>query len=189
MDNETLKEYVLNCKKCELFKTRTNVVFGDGNINSNIMLIGEAPGEQEDLKGIPFVGKAGQLLDKMLASINLDRTKVYICNMLKCRPPKNRNPKEEEMQVCIDFLRRQFLIVKPKLIILLGSVASRFLLDETFSMNKSHGVVFERKGVLFVPTFHPSALLRDENKKKLSYSDLLKIKDIIDKNNLLDIKE
>lgn len=183
MDLETLKGYVLKCERCELNKTRTNIVFGDGNENANIMLIGEAPGEQEDLKGVPFVGKAGQLLDKMLASIGLDRTKVYICNMLKCRPPKNRNPENTEMDVCIDYLRRQFLLVKPKLIILLGSVASRKLLDENFSMNKSHGKVTIKKGVYFVPTFHPSALLRDESKKRLSYNDLLIIKDIIEKNS------
>jgi len=132
MNIEELTEIINNCKKCELCKTRTNCVVGDGNIKSKIMLIGEAPGEQEDLQGKAFVGKSGMLLNKMLESIGLDRTKIYICNILKCRPPKNRNPKPEEKRACMDYLREQFLIMRPKIILLLGSVACKTILLLTF---------------------------------------------------------
>lgn len=183
MDIGTLDRYVHGCTKCELCKTRTNIVLGDGNIEANIMLIGEGPGEQEDLTGVAFVGKAGQLLDKMLNAIDLDRTKVYICNMVKCRPPKNRNPKPEEIDACIDYLRMQYIIMKPKIVLLLGSIACKRILGEDFSIMRSHGIPVEKKGIIFMPTFHPSALLRDESKKKLAWQDLKKFKQIlIDKN-------
>lgn len=169
---EDLQEHIAVCTKCDLCEKRTNAVLGDGNPKAKIMLIGEGPGEQEDLKGKAFVGKAGQLLDKMLAAIGLDRTNTYICNVVKCRPPGNRNPTKEEATACMDYLRHQFLIIKPKVIILLGSVAAKNIIDDTFSIMRSHGISFERKGVVFIPTFHPAALLRDESKKKLAWQDL-----------------
>lgn len=159
---------------------------GDGNIRSKIMLIGEGPGEQEDLTGIAFVGKAGQLLDKMLKAIKLDRTQVYICNIVKCRPPKNRNPKPEEIESCMDYLRMQYKIMQPKVVLLLGSIACKAIIDEKFSIMKSHGEIIEKKGVKFLATFHPSALLRDESKKALAWEDLKKFRQLLVENNLLE---
>ena len=179
MDIEELTKIINHCTKCELCKTRTNCVVGDGNIQSKIMLIGEAPGEQEDLQGKAFVGRSGMLLNKMLESINLDRTKIYISNILKCRPPKNRNPKQEEEQACIDYLRAQFLIMRPKIILLLGSVACKAILSPDFSIMRQHGQAIEKKGVFFVPTFHPSALLRDPSKKQLAWNDLQVLKKLM----------
>ena len=179
MDIEELTKIINHCTKCELCKTRTNCVVGDGNIQSKIMLVGEAPGEQEDLQGKAFVGRSGRLLNKMLESINLDRTKLYICNILKCRPPKNRNPKPKEERACMDYLRDQFLIMRPKIILLLGSVACKAILSSDFSIMRQHGQVIEKKGVFFVPTFHPSALLRDPSKKQLTWNDLQVLKKLI----------
>jgi len=184
MTIEELESAVKTCDKCGLYRSRKNCVTGGGNIASKIMLIGESPGEQEDIQGKVFVGPSGKLLDKMLASVGLDRTKVYICNILKCRPPKNRNPKPEEENACMDFLRRQFLIMRPKIILLLGSVACKAILDKDFSVMKSHGEVVEKKGVRFIPTFHPSALLRDPSKKILAWNDLKILKKLIEELNI-----
>jgi len=156
---------------------------GDGNINSEIMLIGEGPGEKEDLQGKAFVGPSGKLLDKMLSAINLDRSKVYICNIVKCRPPKNRNPKPQEREACMDYLRRQFLIMKPKIVVLLGSVASKAIISPNFSIMAKHGKVVCKKGVYFLPTFHPSALLRDPSKKVLAWEDFKVLRELIEKNS------
>lgn len=183
MSNITMKdveEAVKNCKKCMLYETRTNYVLGDGNLNSDIMIIGEAPGQQEDLQGRAFVGKSGKLLDKMLEAIHLDRNQVYICNILKCRPPHNRNPLQQEQNACMDYLRYQFLIMQPKYVLLLGSVACKAILEPSFSIMKNHGKIVERKGVVFVPTFHPSALLRDASKKQLAWEDLKVLRAKID---------
>ncbi|MDD4291503.1 MAG: uracil-DNA glycosylase [Clostridia bacterium] len=173
---EQLTELIDNCTLCELHKGKTHYVVGDGNIKSKIMFIGEGPGEQEDVSGVPFVGKAGQLLDKMLASIDLDREKVYICNVVKCRPPKNRNPQPEEIAACINYLRWQFTIMKPKIIVLLGSVACQALLDPKFSITKRHGEIIQVKKTLFIPTYHPAALLRDPAKKKEAWEDLKNVR-------------
>jgi DNA polymerase len=180
-----LSKIISNCHKCELSKTRNNVVIGDGNINSKILLVGEGPGYNEDLTGNAFVGPAGQLLDKELASIGLDRTKVYISNVVKCRPPQNRNPLPVEQEACINYLRKQYLIQKPKLIILLGAVAGKKLIDPNYKITLEHGKVIEKNDVIFIGTFHPSALLRDPSKKKLAWEDLKTIKKIIEENNLL----
>ena len=180
MDIKELEEIVKQCKKCDLYKERAHVVVGDGNINSPIMLIGEGPGYQEDLTGIAFVGPAGQLLNKMLSAINLDRQKVYICNIVKCRPPKNRNPHEDEMAACMDYLRMQYIIQKPKYVLLLGSIACKNILGKDFSIMKEHGVSRVMKGTLFMPTFHPSALLRNEELKKPAWEDLKKFKKILE---------
>ena len=184
MEIEELNQYVKHCTRCELYKTRNNTVIGDGNINSKIMLIGEGPGEMEDLSGKAFVGPAGKLLDKMLFSIGLDRTKVYICNIVKCRPPKNRNPKPEEVSACMDYLRMQYLIMKPKAVLLLGSIACKNILGKDFSIMKEHGKDRLIKNVIFMPTFHPSALLRREEWKPLAWDDLKKFRDILKENGL-----
>ena len=188
MEIEELNQYVKHCTKCELCKTRKNTVLGDGNINSNIMLIGEGPGEMEDNSGKAFVGNAGKLLDKMLFSIGLDRTKVYICNIVKCRPPKNRNPKPEEVSMCIDYLRWQYKIMQPKAVLLLGSIACKNILGSDFSIMKEHGKARELKGVIFMPTFHPSALLRREEWKYLAWDDLKKFREILKENGLYEWK-
>jgi DNA polymerase len=180
MTIEELETEINNCDKCGLCRSRNKTVTGGGNIESEIMLIGEAPGEQEDRQGKVFVGPSGVLLDKMLASIGLDRTKIYICNILKCRPPYNRNPMREEEKACIGYLREQFKIMRPKIIVLLGSVACKAIISPDFSVMRRHGEVIERKNVYFVPTFHPSALLRDESKKKLAWNDLKIIRGLFD---------
>lgn len=184
LDIDKLSKQIAGCKKCNLCKTRNNVVVGDGNIHSKIMLIGEAPGEQEDLTGNAFVGKAGQLLDKMLASIGLDRNNVYICNVVKCRPPENRNPLPDEQKVCMEYLREQFRIMKPQIVVLLGSVASKAILSPNFSITRQHGRKYERKGIEFLPTFHPSALLRNPSKKRLAWEDLKHLKYLIYENEI-----
>lgn len=190
--NEQLKELsrvISKCDRCQLSQTRKNVVVGDGNICSKILLVGEGPGQKEDETGEAFVGPAGKLLDKELASIGLDRSKVYISNIVKCRPPKNRNPNPKEQESCIPFLRKQFLIQKPTLIVMLGAVASKRLLSPDFRITREHGKIFEKKGVTFIGTFHPSALLRDPSKKALAWEDLKIIKKIIEEKELLNFKE
>ncbi|MDD3946576.1 MAG: uracil-DNA glycosylase [Clostridia bacterium] len=180
MTIEKLEIEITNCRKCDLYQTRTRCVIGGGNLDSDIMMIGEAPGEQEDRRGEVFVGPSGVLLDKMLAAIQLDRTKVYITNILKCRPPRNRTPHSKEITACMDYLREQFKLMRPKVIILLGSVACKAILSPDFSVMRHHGEITERKGVYFLPTFHPSALLRDESKKPLAYKDLLNLKALLE---------
>lgn len=184
MDLQQLTLLIQKCNKCALCKTRTNAVVGSGNISSHIMLIGEGPGYHEDMTGQAFVGPAGQLLDKMLAAIQLDRNQVYICNIVKCRPPENRVPLPEEQEACMDYLREQFIIMRPKLIILLGATASKKILGDDFSITREHGKPITKKGVIFIPTFHPSALLRDASKKVLAWEDLKIAKKIIEANSL-----
>ncbi|MFA6662201.1 MAG: uracil-DNA glycosylase [Bacilli bacterium] len=185
MDIDELTKQIENCQNCDLCKTRHFVVVGSGNINSKIMIIGEGPGKDEDMCGTAFVGVAGKLLDKQLESIGLDRSMVYITNIVKCRPPGNRNPSPEEQEKCLNYLREQFLIMRPQLIILLGAVASKKLLDANFRITKQHGQIFTIKGVDFVPTYHPAALLRDPSKKPDAWHDLLVIKTIINRKGLL----
>ena len=169
---EIIEKACLGCTKCELSSTRTNVVIGVGNKNADIMFIGEGPGYYEDMQGEPFVGKAGQLLDKMLASIGLDRKKVYIANIVKCRPPDNRDPVKPEIDACINYLRYQLILIKPKIIVCLGRVAAKSIIDESFRITLQRGQWFERKGYYIIATYHPSALLRDEAKKKEAWEDL-----------------
>lgn len=177
MDWDALKQACYSCKRCPLGETRTNVVFGVGNPKARILFVGEGPGEQEDLRGEPFVGKAGILLDKMLASIGMDRnTNVYIANIVKCRPPHNRDPFPEERTACLPYLRAQTLLIRPKIIVCLGKVAATTLIDPSFSIMRSHGIWYDRKGFRLIATFHPAALLRNENLKRDAYSDLLKIR-------------
>lgn len=162
---EELEKSIVNCNKCKLCKTRQNIVFGVGNKNAKIMFIGEGPGADEDAKGKPFVGKAGKLMDMAYETVGIKREDVYIANIVKCRPPANRNPEADEATACLDYLRNQVMLVKPKIIVLLGSVALKNVLGEEYGITASRGKVIEKKGIKYVPTWHPAALLRDENKK------------------------
>ena len=173
---DDLYSYCGHCKKCRLHGTRNNVVIGDGNREARIMFIGEGPGEEEDRRGLPFVGKAGQLLDKMLGAVSLTRSDVYIGNIVKCRPPGNRNPFDDEIDACIDFLRYQVYLVKPEIIVCLGSISARAILDPEFRITRQRGVWYERKGCKIVATYHPAALLRDEHKKGEAWEDMQSIR-------------
>ena len=177
---DELKNACFACNKCELYTTRTNLVFGVGNPNAEVMFIGEGPGEQEDLKGEPFVGRGGQLLDKMLAVIDLDRSKnIYIGNMVKCRPPKNRDPKPEEQEECIFWLRNQVKLIKPKIIVCLGRISAMKVIKPDIKITKEHGIFFERNGTLLMATLHPAALLRNPNNKPAAMEDYFKLRDKI----------
>ena len=177
---EDLKKACYDCKKCGLCEGRTNVVFGVGNPNAEVMFIGEGPGEQEDLKGEPFVGRAGQLLDKMLDVVDLDRHKnIYIGNMVKCRPPKNRDPKPEEQEECIFWLRNQVKLIRPKIIVCLGRIAAMKIIKPDMKITKEHGIFFERNGTLMMATLHPAALLRNPNNKPAAMEDFFKLRDKI----------
>lgn len=169
-----------DCNKCALCETRNNVVFGVGNKNSNILFIGEGPGENEDLQGEPFVGKGGKLLDKMLAAVDLSRDKnIYIANIVKCRPPKNRDPLLEEQEACIDWLRNQVLLIKPKIIVCLGRIAAMKIMDPDIKITKEHGQFIEKNGVLMMATLHPAALLRNPANKPGAFEDFLKLREKI----------
>ena len=163
---EELEEVVKQCRKCRLCETRKNVVFGVGNREADIMFIGEGPGADEDTQGEPFVGKAGKLMNMAFDMLGVKREEVYIANIVKCRPPNNRNPQDDEAENCLDYLRNQVILVKPKIIVLLGSVALKNVLGKEYGITASRGKWLERKGILYMPTWHPAALLRDENKKR-----------------------
>ena len=171
-----LKNDVENCDKCPLHKTRTHTVLGEGNPRAGLMLIGEGPGRDEDRMGRPFVGKAGLLLDKMLASINLGRNDVYIANILKCRPPGNRDPQPDEAAACIGYLRAQVAMIRPKIIVCLGRISARYILGQDVRITRDRGVWHDVKGFSIMPTYHPAALLRNEPLKKDAYKDLLAIR-------------
>ena len=155
-----------------------------GNKEADIMFIGEGPGADEDLQGIPFVGKAGKLMDKAFLGIGINRENVYIANIVKCRPPQNRVPEKDEAQACLDYLRNQVILVKPKIIVLLGSTALKNILGEEHSITKERGSLVEKKEIRYLPTWHPAALLRDENKKIEFWKDLKKLKEIAEEENL-----
>ena len=169
---EELRQVCEQCQKCELGASRTNLVFGDGNPNAEIMFVGEGPGQQEDLTGTPFVGPAGQLLDRMLEIIDLDRTKYYIANIVKCRPPRNRDPLAGEQDACIDYLREQVKLVRPKIIVCLGRIAATRLISQDFRITRQHGQWFDRNGCRCMAIYHPSALLRDVSKRPETFVDL-----------------
>jgi len=179
MTLDELKKLCSECNKCALCSTRTNCVFGVGNENADIMFIGEAPGEQEDLSGVPFVGRAGQLLDKFLYAVDISREDVYIANILKCRPPKNRDPQPDEEDACIDYLRRQVEIINPKVIVCLGRISAMRLIKPDFKITKEHGVWFKKGNYLLTAVYHPAALLRDPRKKEDMLEDMKKIKEKI----------
>ena len=172
---EELEVACENCNKCKLCTNRHTVVIGTGNRNAKIMFIGEGPGADEDLQGLPFVGKAGKLMDKAFEGIGIKREEVYIANIVKCRPPNNRNPEYEEAEACKEYLESQVNLVKPEIIVLLGSVALKNILGKEYGITASRGKWFEKDGIKYLPTFHPAALLRDETKKIDFWNDLKKL--------------
>ena len=172
---EELQSAISNCRRCKLCNNRTNIVFGVGNINSKIMFIGEGPGADEDAQGIPFVGKAGKLMDNAFDMLGINREDVYIANIVKCRPPNNRDPQEDEVQACINYLRNQVMIIKPKIVVLLGRIALQNILGPEYKITESRGKWIEKKGILYIPTWHPAALLRDETKKMDFVRDLKEV--------------
>lgn len=175
---DELRERCLACEKCGLCKTRHNVVFGVGNPESKVMFVGEGPGENEDLQGEPFVGRAGKLLDLMLDAVDLSRKKnIYIANIVKCRPPQNRDPAPEEQEACIGWLREQFSIIRPKIIVCLGRIAAAKMIKPDIRIMKEHGQFIEKNGVLMMATPHPAALLRNPNNKPEAFADFLKLRD------------
>ena len=177
---EELAAHCAACRKCELGQTRTNSVFGVGNPHADLLFVGEAPGEQEDLSGTPFVGRAGQLLDKFLYAVDIERKDVYIANILKCRPPKNRDPLPAEEDACMDYLRQQVKLIRPKMIVCLGRISAMRLIKEDFKITKEHGQWFEKGGYLMTAVFHPAALLRDPRKKEDMLEDMKRIKAKLD---------
>lgn len=182
---EELRENCLNCRKCGLCETRTNVVVGVGNPHAKIMFIGEGPGENEDLQGEPFVGRGGQLLDKMLAAVDLDRkTNIYIANIVKCRPPKNRDPLPDEQEACIQWLRNQVALIRPKIIVCLGRIAAMRIMKPDIKITREHGQFFEKNGTLMMATLHPAALLRNPAQKPAAFEDFLKLREKIDELHL-----
>lgn len=176
MDWETLENECMRCRKCSLCQTRNNVVFGVGNRTAEIMFVGEGPGEQEDQQGEPFVGAAGKLLDDMLSIIDLDRSNCYIANIVKCRPPRNRDPQEEEQSACIGYLRAQIELVQPQIIVCLGRVAARQLLYPDYKITQDHGNWVTKNGIWTTAMYHPSALLRDPSKRPEAFDDLMRIR-------------
>ena len=177
MDLQTLQQECLACQRCGLCQTRTNVVFGQGVPNAEVLFVGEGPGASEDEQGLPFVGRSGQLLDKYLFAIDLDRKKnCYIANIVKCRPPHNRDPLETEQDACIGYLRNQVALVKPKIIVCLGRIAAKRLIDPDYRITRQHGQWVERNGVWMTAIYHPSALLRDVSKRPETFDDLLAIR-------------
>ena len=176
---EELENSIKDCNKCKLCNGRKNIVFGVGNKEADLMFIGEGPGGDEDIQGIPFVGKAGQLMNRAFEGLGIKREKVYIANIVKCRPPNNRDPEADEVAVCLNYLRNQVILVKPKVVVLLGRIALKNILGDDYGITASRGKIIEKKGIIYIPTWHPAALLRDENKKidfwndlKLAYNEL-----------------
>lgn len=185
LDWEALEKACKNCTRCGLCETRTNSVFGVGNPNSKILFVGEGPGEQEDLRGEPFVGPAGLLLDDMLSIIDLDRkSNCYIANIVKCRPPKNRDPLDVEQEACIGFLRNQVALIQPKIIVCLGRIAAMKLIREDYRITREHGQWVEKNGIWMTAIYHPSALLRDVSKRPETFDDLVSIRNKIKELNI-----
>lgn len=186
MEHRTLEEIKKDCEKCEkceLCQTRTNVVFGVGNENARLMFIGEAPGQKEDESGIPFVGAAGKLLDKYLDAVGIAREDVYIANILKCRPPKNRDPLPAEEDMCIGYLREQVLAIRPKVIVCLGRISAMRIIKPDFKITAEHGQWFNKNGYDVCAVYHPAALLRDPRKKDEMLADMMAIKEKMDSEN------
>jgi len=174
-----LKQAVAECRKCVLCGTRTQTVFSDGSPTAKLVFVGEAPGRDEDLKGLPFVGRAGQLLDKMIAAIGMRREEVYICNVLKCRPPDNRTPLPEEVEQCLPYLEQQLALVRPALICALGLSSLQALLKTKASMASMRGRTFEYKGIPLIPTYHPAALLRNPSLKREAWVDMQRVRETL----------
>lgn len=180
MEWKELQSQCMACTRCGLCQTRHHVVFGVGNPDADVMFIGEGPGEQEDLRGEPFVGPAGTLLDDMLSIIDLDRkTNCYIANIVKCRPPHNRDPEEAEQEACIGYLRSQIALVNPKIIVCLGRIAAKQLIDRDFRITRQHGQWIQKDGIWMMAIYHPSALLRDVGKRPETFDDLMSLREKI----------
>lgn len=177
---EALEEKCRDCRACPLCETRTNVVFGDGNRNAKLMFVGEAPGETEDLSGIPFVGRAGKLFDKYLEAVDIPRDSVYIANMLKCRPPKNRDPLPQEQDLCVGYLRNQVKLIQPRLIVCLGRISAMRLIKPDFKITKEHGIWYDKGAYRMCAVYHPSLLLRDPRKKEDMLVDMKAVKRELD---------
>ncbi len=173
---EDIRHDLGDCQRCKLAPTRANIVFGSGNPNADLMFVGEAPGSEEDRQGLPFVGRAGQLLTKIIESIGLERDDVYICNVLKCRPPGNRNPEPEEVDTCSPFLKRQLEAVRPKIVCCLGAFAAQTMLGMKVPISKLRGRFHNIDGVRFIATFHPAYLLRNPEKKREVWEDMKQIR-------------
>ena len=179
MDWESLEQTCHSCTRCGLCETRHHVVFGVGPKDADVMFVGEGPGEQEDLKGEPFVGAAGKLLDDMLSIIDLSRDNCYIANIVKCRPPRNRDPLETEQDACIDYLRNQVALIRPKIIVCLGRVAATRLIEPQFRITREHGTWVQKGNVWMSAMYHPSALLRDVSKRPETFDDLISLREKI----------
>ena len=180
MDFETLKQECLTCRKCGLCETRHNVVFGMGCPTAEVMFIGEGPGQNEDEQGLPFVGRSGKLLDQYLEAVDLSREKnVFIANIVKCRPPQNRDPLPEEWDACLPWLREQFRMIRPKIVVCPGRIAAQRLIDPKFSVTRDHGLFFEKNGVWFMATLHPAALLRNPKQKPMAFGDFVALREKI----------
>lgn len=176
---DELESKCRQCTACGLCQGRRNVVFGVGNHSADVLFVGEGPGEQEDLQGVPFVGPAGKLLDDMLSIIDLDRTNCYIANIVKCRPPHNRDPQEDEQLACLDYLRNQVALIQPKIIVCLGRIAATRLIRPDFRITREHGTWTNVNGIWMSAIYHPSALLRDASKRPETFEDLLHLRDKI----------
>ena len=180
MDWQELKSVCRECSRCGLCETRRNVVFGVGNEHADVLFVGEGPGEQEDIQGMPFVGPAGKLLDDMLSIIDLSREhNCYIANIVKCRPPRNRDPLETEQDACIGYLRNQVMLIKPKIIVCLGRIAAKRLIDADYRITRQHGQWVQKNGIWMTAIYHPSALLRDVSKRPETFDDLISIREKI----------
>ena len=180
MTLEELQHKCEQCEACALARTRHHVVFGEGKIDAKIMFVGEGPGANEDLSGKPFVGKGGQLLDELLKEAGLTRDDIYITNIIKCRPPQNRDPKNEEKEACINYLKYQMYLIKPKIVVCLGRIAATRIIDSTMKITKSRGQWYTKKGYQLMATFHPAAVLRDETKRADVLSDFIAIRKKLD---------
>ena len=180
MDFEELKQECLACRRCGLCETRTNVVFGQGVPHAEVLFVGEGPGASEDAQGLPFVGRSGKLLDSYLEAIDLSREKnIFIANIVKCRPPENRDPLPEESEACKPWLRQQFQLLRPKIVVCLGRIAAQQLIDPKLSVTKDNGRFFDKNGTLFMATLHPAALLRNPRNKPLAFEDFVALRDKI----------
>lgn len=180
MDWNELESQCLACTRCPLHTTRTHVVFGQGAQDAEVLFVGEGPGQSEDEQGLPFVGRSGLLLDKYLFAIDLDRQKnCYIANIVKCRPPQNRDPLPAESEACMPWLREQFRLLRPKIVVCLGRVAAQRMIRPDFSVTKEHGLFFEKGGVWFMGTYHPAALLRQPQNKPEAFGDFAALRDKI----------
>lgn len=188
-DYESLKDEALECKRCHLNQNCTQVVMGEGAIEKNIMFVGEGPGATEDRQGRPFVGRAGQLLDRILSAINVDRKNIYISNIVKCRPPDNRQPTKEEARACSPILKAEFDLINPKVIVPMGATALKYLIDEDASITETRGQWIKRGDRFFLPTYHPAYLLRNKNMKKYVWRDFQVIKKAIERIQELKVEE